>query len=272
MDHGEVERLVRQVLDEFARSPAGVVGMRALGTGAQQACAGNDSRLNGVGPIGSIVAYGGTSAPTNWLICDGTAVSRTTYASLFAIVSTVFGVGDGATTFNLPDLRGRFPIGKAAAGTGSTLGGTGGAIDHTHAVGTLVAANESAHTHGIGSIAAATESAHTHDSGTLANANEAAHTHGPGSFSTTVTGETAETAGGNPKTVGADGAYSVTGESSVGSAHTHTLSGATAAGSAHTHTMSGSSAAGSAHTHTLSGSTASQNPPFQSVNFIIRAT
>ena len=83
-------------------------------------------------PPGSITAYGAATAPTGWLLCDGTAVSRTTYADLFAVVSTTFGTGDGSTTFNLPDFRGRFPIGKAASGTGSTLGGTGGTIDHTH--------------------------------------------------------------------------------------------------------------------------------------------
>jgi microcystin-dependent protein len=62
----------------------------------------------------------------------GQAISRTTYATLFAAMGTTFGAGDGSTTFNVPDLRGRFPLGKAAAGTGSVLGGTGGAIDHTH--------------------------------------------------------------------------------------------------------------------------------------------
>jgi microcystin-dependent protein len=82
--------------------------------------------------VGSIVAYGGTSVPTGWLLCDGTAISRATYRTLFDAISTAFGTGDGSTTFNVPDLRGRFPLGKAAAGTGSTLGGTGGAIDHTH--------------------------------------------------------------------------------------------------------------------------------------------
>jgi len=92
--------------------------------------------LGGV-PPGVIMAYGAAAAPTDWLLCDGTAVSRTgANAALFAIVGTTFGVGDGSTTFNLPDLRQRFPLGKAAAGTGSTLGGTGGTIDSapTHAV------------------------------------------------------------------------------------------------------------------------------------------
>lgn len=63
-------------------------------------------------PIGSIVPYGTTTAPTNWLVCDGSAVSRTTYANLFAVIGTSFGSGDGSTTFNLPDLRGRVPVGQ----------------------------------------------------------------------------------------------------------------------------------------------------------------
>jgi len=83
-------------------------------------------------PVGAITAHGGATAPDGWLLCDGTAVSRTTFAALFAVVGVAFGAGDGTTTFNVPDLRGRFPLGVAATGTGSTLGGTGGAIDHAH--------------------------------------------------------------------------------------------------------------------------------------------
>src|SRR5690606_40101311 len=83
-------------------------------------------------PTGAIVAYGGTDAPTGWLFCHGQEVSRTTYARLFAVIGTTYGAGDGSTTFNLPDLRQRFPLGKAASGTGSTLGETGGQINHTH--------------------------------------------------------------------------------------------------------------------------------------------
>lgn len=68
--------------------------------------------------VGVVTPYAGSSAPSGWLICDGSAVSRTTYASLFAITSTTFGVGDGSTTFNLPDLRSRIPVG---AGTGTKV-------------------------------------------------------------------------------------------------------------------------------------------------------
>lgn len=67
-------------------------------------------------PAGVIAPYAGSTAPTGWLACDGSAVSRTTYSALFTALSTTWGVGDGVTTFNVPDLRGRSPIGD---GTGT---------------------------------------------------------------------------------------------------------------------------------------------------------
>jgi hypothetical protein len=70
-------------------------------------------------PAGVILPYGGTSAPTGWLLCDGSAVSRTSYATLFAVIGTSFGIGDGSTTFNLPNFTNRFPYG---ASTGSAPG------------------------------------------------------------------------------------------------------------------------------------------------------
>ncbi len=80
-------------------------------------------------PSGAILMYGVATAPTGWLLCNGAAVSRTTYAVLFAVIGTTFGVGDGSTTFNLPDLRDRFPVG---AGTTYAVAGTGGAANHLH--------------------------------------------------------------------------------------------------------------------------------------------
>lgn len=83
-------------------------------------------------PPGAVTPYAGSSAPTGWLLCDGAAVSRTTYAALFAITSTTYGVGDGSTTFNLPNLKGRVPVGKNASDTEfDTLGETGGEKTHT---------------------------------------------------------------------------------------------------------------------------------------------
>jgi len=87
----------------------------------------------GVGvPTGSIIQFGGTAAPTGWLLCDGSAVSRTDYAALFAALGITYGPGDSSTTFNLPDLRQKFPLGKAVSGTGSVMGEKGGYIDHKH--------------------------------------------------------------------------------------------------------------------------------------------
>lgn len=92
--------------------------------------------------VGEVIDYSGSTAPAGWLFCSGQAVSRTTYADLFAIISTTYGVGDGSTTFNVPDLRGRVVagLGGTTAGRltgagsgidGDTLGDTGGAETHT---------------------------------------------------------------------------------------------------------------------------------------------
>jgi microcystin-dependent protein len=62
-------------------------------------------------PVGTITQYAGAAAPTGYLLCDGSAVSRSTYADLFAILSTTYGSGNGSTTFNLPDFRGRVQMG-----------------------------------------------------------------------------------------------------------------------------------------------------------------
>lgn len=67
-------------------------------------------------PAGVIQMYGGSTAPGGWFICDGSAVSRTTYAKLYAAIGTTYGTGDGSTTFNLPDFRGVFPRGAGTSG------------------------------------------------------------------------------------------------------------------------------------------------------------
>lgn len=121
-------------------------------------------------PPGIIVPYGGTAAPSGWLLCDGTAVSRTDYADLFAVLGTAYGAGNGTTTFNLPDLQGRVSVGKAAAGTFATLGGTGGAETVT-----LTAAQSGlpAHTH-TATSSSGTGGSHSHSGST---GSDAGHTH-----------------------------------------------------------------------------------------------
>lgn len=73
-------------------------------------------------PAGTVIAFAGNSAPTGYLICNGAAVSRTTYAKLFAIIGTTYGTGDGSTTFNLPNLTNKFIMGSGTAGTSKAAG------------------------------------------------------------------------------------------------------------------------------------------------------
>jgi microcystin-dependent protein len=93
-------------------------------------------------PAGIVTAWAGASAPAGWQLCDGTALSRTTYAALFAVCSTTFGVGDNSTTFNVPDIRGRAIYGTStditrgatstAIGSGfSSTSSSGGPTTHT---------------------------------------------------------------------------------------------------------------------------------------------
>lgn len=103
---------------------------------------------------GMIQIFAGPTAPEGWLLCNGAAVSRATYADLFGVIGTNYGVGNANTTFNLPDLRGRFPLGKddmgqvsadrVAATQADVIGGTGGLEDHT-----LVENETPVHTHAV---------------------------------------------------------------------------------------------------------------------------
>lgn len=82
-------------------------------------------------PIGTIMQFGGSAAPTDFLLCQGQAVSRDTYADLFAIIGSSYGNGNGTTTFNVPDLQSRVPVGLSSETEFNTLGKTGGAKTHT---------------------------------------------------------------------------------------------------------------------------------------------
>lgn len=126
------------------------------------------------GMTGTVLAFSGSTAPDGWLLCHGQAVSRETYSHLFAAIGTTYGAGDGTTTFNLPDIRGRAiagldNMGGSAAGrltsagglNANTLGAAGGSQTHT-----LTEAQMPAHSH-TGSTAEA--GAHTHSVSSVMN-------------------------------------------------------------------------------------------------------
>jgi hypothetical protein len=95
-------------------------------------------------PPGAVIDYAGIAIPDGWLVCNGQAVSRTTYAALFATIGTVWGSGDGTTTFNVPNLQKRFTVGLF---TGKNIGDTGGSadatvLDHRHGYGRFTSGND----------------------------------------------------------------------------------------------------------------------------------
>lgn len=101
----------------------GVAGQALLSQGGSDVDWGDvDTGGSSEIPPGALTAYVGAAAPAGWLLCDGSTASRTTYADLFAIIGTAYGAGDGATTFNLPDLRGRVAVGKGTNASVDTLG------------------------------------------------------------------------------------------------------------------------------------------------------
>jgi microcystin-dependent protein len=115
-------------------------GFRLSGNSVILVQGGVDVGAIAASPVGTVIDYAGGTAPGGWLLCYGQAVSRTTYALLFTAIGTTWGVGDGVTTFNVPDLRGRGTYGKDDMGgsaanritnagsgiVGTTLGAAGG--------------------------------------------------------------------------------------------------------------------------------------------------
>jgi len=197
---------------------------------------------------GSIQMFAGSTAPNGWLVCDGSTVSRSYYSDLFKVIGTTYGAGNSNTTFTLPDMRGRCPVG---VGTGTsltarTLGSNVGAETAT-----LAQVNLPSHTH---TASVGTQSAnHTH-TGT-SGGHSANHTHSYGK----PIGLSGSTSGIIDSLTASSSGTPLTGGNSVG--HTHATTFGTESAT-HTHSVTNS--------NTGSGTAFGIMPPSIVVNFIIK--
>jgi microcystin-dependent protein len=212
--------------------------------------------LAGTVPTGAMIQYLGTTAPNGWLFCIGNAVSRSTYSGLFDLFGTRYGAGNGSTTFNLPDLRSRFP--RGSADTASLSGTAGGSATHQHTNTGLTTGSAGGHNHSVDvpslSITGGSHSHttadhshttadhshvmddHTHGTGN-ANANHA-HNYNPPSTNTSTGNTNLSTPLGSSQNVSS-------------SSHTHSLNigenATTGSGAAHSHSTGGASAGNSTY-------------------------
>ena len=221
--------------DKGQKGEIGTTGDKGATGAGDKGQKGEEGPQGGGAPVGQIVAWSGSasSLPTGYFLCDGSAVSRTTYAALFTVVGTTHGAGNGSSTFNIPDLRDRFVVGASSSG-GYSVGNTGGSKDavlvsHTH--------NLQNHVHGINLT--------TNDPG--------GHTHG------IPRGQGGSQASmgpyvPNPSVEYAQSPFNTT----SGGAHTHTVSGNTGASVPNT-------------TDTLGESATNKNlPPYYALAYIIQ--
>ncbi len=263
----------------IARGKEGTTGI-AHAVGTKAIAAPTAAGVSELIPVGSITMYGGAAAPANYALCDGTSLDTTVHASLFAAIGYTYG-GSGAN-FNVPNMKQRFPIHKADSGVASTLGGTGGAIDHTH-TGPAHIHTMPTHTH--------TMPTHVHGHGTHFHTMPT-HTHSQGNTGSTGAHQhtliyegTGVTETFHSATFSDSGLrhHDLTGnkdtESDGNHAHTNPTTGATDPGNTNSTDPGNTDATDPGDTNARdpgdtnsagTGATGVNNPPFLVVNFIIK--
>lgn len=209
----------------------------AMQQGEVTIVAGRLNSIDAFTPIGTLLPFAGSSAPSGWLLADGSAVSRSTYAALFAVCGTTYGAGNGTTTFNVPNLQNRVPVGS---GGSYSRGGTGGASTVTLTTGQIPSHDHGSvgdHGHSISGTANAVGD-HSHS---YTNASSTRNDINAAAGSTVNNGSFGDSTGG-------------------GGGHSHSLSGSIGSGGGHTHSSVGS------------GGSHENMPPFVAMPYIIRAT
>jgi microcystin-dependent protein len=231
--------------------------------------------IQGVATTGTIAMWGTPTAPGGWILCQGQAVSRTQFSALFSIISTTFGIGDGSSTFNVPNFQGRFPLGgNAAIHPIAQFGGeethvltTAELASHAHTMGnhTHVGANHlhdlQNHTH-AGADHLHSLQNHTHayaETTALATTGVVAPAPGPYPYALAPSNISAQTGGPSTPTTGAADRSLTTGGPSPNNTGFADRGLTTAGPSTNTSDATGS---GTAHNNM---------PPFLAINFIIKA-
>lgn len=231
-------------------------------TATNAANATNDSLGNNIANtylpavVGAVVAFAGSTSPAGWLLCDGSAVSRTTYAALFSVIGTTYGDGNGSTTFNLPNLVNRMMVGTGGL---YALGSTGGEASHA-----LTEAELASHTHTFTGTAvnSGNQSAdHTHSRGTMEIGGTMTDLLGGGSLAATGAFSLSKSAANFNATSGNRSYGWFTFKAS------NNWTGSTSGVSAnHTHSVTASGT----NSSTGSGTAHNNMPPYVAINYIIK--
>lgn len=196
-------------------------------------------------PAGIVMPFAGSVAPQGYLLCDGSAVSRSTYATLFAVIGTTYGTGDGSTTFNVPDISGRVVIGPSST---HLLGSTGGSETVT-----LLEAELPAHAH--------TVPQHGHANDIAATTPEFSHSITQPAYKYNRPNSAANSPGSSKQTIRTTSTQTATRSTNV-SISAHDAAACTKSGSVSEYAVSNSGTFGSGSAH-------NNMQPFTAVNYII---